>query len=264
MPMDYALICLVSLLVAGLTFFSGFGLGTLLMPVFALFFPLDVAIAATAVIHLANNLFKVGLVGRHANMRITRLFALPAAIAALGGAWLLSYLTALPTLYTYSLAGRHFAITPVKLIIAGVITVFALLELHPALARLRVSTKLVPLGGILSGFFGGLSGHQGALRSAFLMRTHLDKQALIATAVLSAVLVDISRLLVYGSTLMDQKIDVLKLQDGIGLVIAGSLAAFTGSVVGSRLLRTVTLYGLKTFMALMLILLAIALGSGLI
>jgi len=46
-----------ALLISGLTLFSGFGLGTVLMPVFALFFPLPLAIAATAVVHFANNIF---------------------------------------------------------------------------------------------------------------------------------------------------------------------------------------------------------------
>jgi uncharacterized membrane protein YfcA len=45
-----------------LTFFSGFGLGTLMLPVMALFFPVDLAVIATAIVHLANNLFKFGLV----------------------------------------------------------------------------------------------------------------------------------------------------------------------------------------------------------
>ena len=36
--MSYLIICTVALAVSGLTLFSGFGLGTLLMPVFALFF----------------------------------------------------------------------------------------------------------------------------------------------------------------------------------------------------------------------------------
>jgi hypothetical protein len=39
-------------LASALTLFSGFGLGTLLMPVVALFFPLDLAIAMTAMVHL--------------------------------------------------------------------------------------------------------------------------------------------------------------------------------------------------------------------
>jgi len=54
--MDYALVLVVSLVAAGVTLFSGFGLGTVLMPAFALVFPLPVAAAATAVVHLANNL----------------------------------------------------------------------------------------------------------------------------------------------------------------------------------------------------------------
>ena len=41
--MDYLIICLVALAASGLTLFSGFGLGTLLMPAFALFFPVPTA-----------------------------------------------------------------------------------------------------------------------------------------------------------------------------------------------------------------------------
>ena len=56
--MSYLIICTVALLVSALTLFSGFGLGTLLMPAFALFFPIEVAVAATAIVHLANNIFR--------------------------------------------------------------------------------------------------------------------------------------------------------------------------------------------------------------
>jgi acyl-CoA reductase-like NAD-dependent aldehyde dehydrogenase len=41
----------------------------------------------------------------------------------------------------------------------------------------------LPVGGLLSGFFGGLSGHQGALRSVFLLRAGLTKESFIATGV---------------------------------------------------------------------------------
>ena len=84
--MDYLLVCGVALLVSGLTLYSGFGLGTLLMPVFALFFPVSVAVAATAVVHLLNNLFKVVLVGRRADWTVVARFGLPAALAAFVGA----------------------------------------------------------------------------------------------------------------------------------------------------------------------------------
>ena len=68
--MEYVVVCAVALVVSALTLFSGFGLGTLLMPAFALFFPVPVAIAATAVVHLANNVFKVALVGRRADWSV--------------------------------------------------------------------------------------------------------------------------------------------------------------------------------------------------
>ena len=54
MLMEYVVIVIVALCVSMLTLFSGFGLGTLLMPALAIFFPVPVAIAATAIVHLAN------------------------------------------------------------------------------------------------------------------------------------------------------------------------------------------------------------------
>jgi hypothetical protein len=52
-----------------------------------------VAIAATAVIHLVNNIFKLALLGRKANFSVVVKFALPAALMAFTGALLLNYFT---------------------------------------------------------------------------------------------------------------------------------------------------------------------------
>jgi len=262
--MDYVHVSFVALVVAGLTFFSGFGLGTLLMPVFAIFFPIEVAVAATAIVHLANNLFKAYLVGRQAKISIVISFALPAAFAAAFGAYLLSYFSRLTPLFTYNLGDKILFVTPIKLLIACLIFIFAILDLIPFLKKFSFSKKLIPFGGILSGFFGGLSGHQGALRTAFLVRLGLDKKELIGTMVLSAIIVDMSRLLIYGLTFFQKDFLLLKEQGGLGLIIAGSLAAFLGSMVGKRILDKMTLDILHTIIGVLLILLAIALGLGLI
>ena len=82
--MEYLIVCLAALFASGLTLFSGFGLGTILTPVFALFFPVTTAVAMTAIVHLANNLFKIGLVGRDADWPVVLRFGLPAALAAGG------------------------------------------------------------------------------------------------------------------------------------------------------------------------------------
>jgi hypothetical protein len=260
--MDYLLICTVSVVVAGLTFFSGFGLGTLLMPVFAVFFPIEIAIGATGLVHLANNAFKAILAGRYADPKIILIFAVPAAFAAVPGALLLNYFAAFPPLATYSLFGKVFTVEPVKAVVALLIIFFGAMELIPFFRRLSFNVKFLPVGGILSGFFGGLSGHQGALRTAFLVRAVLDKRTLIGTMVLSSMLVDISRLIIYGLTFFQRGFDVLQQRGGLGLVAAGSLSAFAGSFAGSRLLEKMTLDSIRTFIAVMLFLLAAALGLG--
>lgn len=63
--MAFVVIPIVALLASLLTFFSGFGLGTILLPAFAIFFPVNIAVALTAIVHLLNTIFKFGLVGRN-------------------------------------------------------------------------------------------------------------------------------------------------------------------------------------------------------
>ena len=46
--MEFVVIAIVSAGASLLTLFSGFGLGTILMPAFAVFFPLDIAISLAA------------------------------------------------------------------------------------------------------------------------------------------------------------------------------------------------------------------------
>lgn len=262
--MVYLVICTVALIVSALTLFSGFGLGTLLMPAFAVFFPVEVAVGATAIVHLANNIFKLALVGRMADIKIVLKFAIPASIMAVIGALLLNYFTGVQPIIEYTLAGRIFTITIVKLVIAVLIATFAIFELSPRLEKLGFNPKYIPLGGALSGFFGGLSGQQGALRSAFLIRAGLKKESFIGTAVVSAVVVDISRLIVYGLTFFSKNIIVIQNQVGIGLITAAVLVAFLGSFIGSRLVKKITLRTIQLTVGVLLLLISIALGVGVV
>ena len=106
--MTYLVICAVALLASGLTFFSGFGLGTLLLPAFALFFPIEQAIAMTAVVHLLNGLFKFVLVGRHADRAVLVRFGGPAILAAFLGAWALDWLADAAPVHRYAAFGHVF------------------------------------------------------------------------------------------------------------------------------------------------------------
>ena len=231
--MDYLTICLVAVLASGLTLFSGFGLGTILTPAFALFFPIPTAIAMTAVVHLSNNLFKIGLVGSNADWRVVARFGVTAALAAIAGASLLALFALQPAWTTYQVGDRWFEITPVKAVVGLLIVAFALLELSPRFDKLSFAPRWMPLGGLLSGFFGGLSGNQGAFRAAFLVKAGLGKEAFIGTSAACAVLVDAVRLVAYGAAFHGGGWAVLQGENG-GLVIAATLAAFAGAWFGDR------------------------------
>ena len=59
--MELFVIAAVALIASLLTFFSGFGLGTILTPVLVIFFPVEIAIALTGIVHLLNNFFKIAI-----------------------------------------------------------------------------------------------------------------------------------------------------------------------------------------------------------
>lgn len=257
--MEVFIIGIAAFATAILTFFSGFGLGTILTPVFVIFFPVEVAIALTGVVHFANNLFKIVLVGKSADKTVLLRFGIPAVLTAFAGAWLLLRITVLPALYTYELWGRTLQVTPVKLIIAIILIVFSVLEILPSFKKLQFGKDKLFLGGALSGFFGGLTGIQGAIRSAFLIKSGLSKEAYIGTGVVIASLVDFTRLSVYASRFASAN-----LQENIPLLLTATLAALTGAYLGKRMLKKVTLRSIQLLVAVMLIIISLAMGSGLI
>lgn len=259
--MYYFFIPLVALAASLLTFFSGFGLGTLLTPVMALFFPIEIAIALTGIVHLSNNIFKFFLVKKHTNYPILLRFGLPSIIGAMVGAFLLSYLGEIKTpLYDYTIATHHYEVTSLKLSIALLILFFTFWEMLPTTKNIVFPEKYLSLGGIISGFFGGLSGNQGALRSAFLTKLALSKETFIATGIAIACLVDITRLPVYF--LKENKWTAVS--DNILLLLITCISAFLGAYFGNKLLKKATLQLVQKVVTLGLIAIALAMALGLI
>ncbi|WP_339887090.1 sulfite exporter TauE/SafE family protein [uncultured Flavobacterium sp.] len=257
--MEIVIISIIAFLTAILTFFSGFGLGTILTPVFMVFFPVEVAIALTGIVHFGNNIFKLFIVGKNFNKEVLIRFGIPAVIFAFIGAYLLLHIPNMESIYSYTLFGKDFRIFPLKLIIAILMMIFAVIDLIPYFNKLQFDKNKLPFGGALSGFFGGLSGSQGALRSAFLIRAGLSKEAFIATTVIISSFVDFTRLGVYSTRLVN-----IDLSANLPLIISATVAAMCGAFIGNKLLKKVTLKFLQVTVAIMLIILSIALGLGLI
>src|SRR5690606_14677217 len=111
--------------------------------------------------------------------------------------------------------------------------------------KLDIAQRYLPLGGALSGFFGGLSGHQGAFRSAVLLHAGLDTKAFAATNAAIATLVDLTRLAMYGFNF-----EFVAAEVDLAVLVAATLAAFAGVMVGYAGIRKVTIGAVQKVVAL--------------
>jgi lysophospholipase L1-like esterase/uncharacterized membrane protein YfcA len=261
--MTFLFIAAVAFAVSFLTLFSGFGLGTLLLPAFAIVFPLDVAVAATAVVHMFNNIFKVGLLYRHVVPKVLLRFGVPAVLAAFVGAAILAGLAGQEPLLVWHLGPREAVVTPISLVMGLMILTFATLDLVPSMAKVRFDPRWLPLGGTLSGFFGGLSGHQGALRAAFLSPLELSPAAFASTQAVLATMVDASRLLIYGLAFFSGRMAGVSTRAQWALVGVATLSAFGGALLGRRLLPKMTVGMVRMITGCLLLLIGAGMATGL-
>ena len=253
--MESLIITLCAFLASLLTFYSGFGLGTILMPVVALFFPLPIAIALTAVVHLLHNLIKTGLLWSAINWKVAVRFGSAAGVAALIGAWILTKLSSLEPIHEYTLFSLHGKISILGLTIGVLLITFATLETVPK----RWQIKNLIVGGMLSGFFGGLSGNQGAFRSVFLVNAIQEKKTFIATNAVIASVVDLLRLTIYSvgfSSLLSSVPNLF-----LGSAVGGSIA---GIILGMFFLPKISMELIQKIIIVMLYLLGLLIGIGLI
>lgn len=255
--MEIAILIFISFGSSWLTFFCGFGLGTMLTPVFYMLFKdLEVAIAATTVVHFLNNTFKFLLMKKSVNWKIAIPFGLAAIPTAFLGAKLLVNYTDFVIL-DYSVFGLHQRILALNLTFGLILIGFALIELIPAWS-ISFSKQSLWLGGAISGFFGGLSGHQGALRTAFLVKYQLKKEVFIATGIVVALTIDIVRSTVYFSNL-----DIGISNKWIYILISLS-AALIGAISGKYFLKKVKLNTLNIIVSIAMLLFGLTLALGFI
>ncbi len=243
-----------------LTFFSGFGINTLLLPAFALLMPIDAAIITVGSVHFLNNLLKLLLVGKKTNVKAALSFGLPAIVTAFIGATLLTLITYTPEIFSYTINTKTFHVDLLHIVIGLLMILFAIMDLWPVFTGFSIQKKHLPIGGALSGFFGGLSGHAGAFRSAFLLKAGLTKEGFIATGVVVSCAVDTVRLLTYGFTMPWW----FTINNHLMLFILAVLSAWAGAIVGNQTLHLATVEWLKWSVGIMLMIFGILMILGII
>ena len=170
-----------SFLAAALTVPAGFGLSTILTPLVLLLMGPHEAVAVVAVVHGAHNAGKFAALRESVDFEAFRRYGVWLVLGAILGAALQNEVPQKPLL---ALIGAFLVSLP-------------LLSMSERWTGYRIPEANDSLGGFGSGFMGGLTGHQGALRAMFLTRRLPDKMTYAATASVLALCVDLSRVPVY-------------------------------------------------------------------
>lgn len=192
----------------------GFGIGSLLTPLVATRYGVDVAIASVALPHLAAGVLRGSTLRRFVDVPLLLRFGSVSAAGGLVGAFLFSRLG------TDQLARVLGAL----LVATGISGVTGWAERWSA-----PRSAAWALGGV-SGFFGGVVGNQGGVRAAALSTFRLDPAVFVETSTLTGVLVDLARTPVYLARAGHDVADIWS------LVLVAIVGVLIGTLIGARAL----------------------------
>jgi len=179
--MNDIFIFLVSILVGGVAALSGFGIGSLLTPVFAWSVGTKLAVALVVVPHFVATLARVWWLREALDRHVFLTFGLASAAGGLVGAYL-----------------HTVSSSQVLSIVFGLLLILASVGLWTGFwNRLHFGASGGLVAGVVSGVLGGLVGNQGGIRTAALLGVQVRKEAFIATGTAAALVVDLVRLPIY-------------------------------------------------------------------
>lgn len=234
---DTLVLCLAAFISAALTLMSGFGLGTILTPVFLIFYDVKIAILIVAVVHLSNNLLKLSLFRSHISVDILKRFGALTLIGAFIGAFFQGKMDS----------------SAVKILLGASLIFLGLKEAIGLGEKFRLPKKIDFIGGFLSGLLGGFVGNQGAIRSAYLLNYNIPKETFIATAAIIASVVDITRIPVYIYS------NKGLLVDNVSLLLITTASAFAGTFAGNKFFKKISLKTFKIYVAATIIIIGMLL-----
>jgi len=240
-PHAIPLVVAAAVLAGAIAAVSGFGIGSLMTPLFLIWFPARVAVALVSIPHAVASTVRWLRLRRDVDMRVFARFGIASVIGGLVGALLQATLR----------SGVLTGLLGLLMLIAGTT------EILRRPIPLPSSPPVLLAAGGLSGLFGGLVGNQGGIRSASLLGFGLSPRQLVATATASAVLVDLARVPVYVAT------SGAALASQAALIAAASAGVVVGTFVGVPVLRRIPERVYRPLVGILLVLLGLSLFASL-
>jgi len=222
--------------VAGITAsVTGFGIGSFLIPLTSVRVGTKIAVALVSPPHFLGTSLRFWLLKSKVNRQILIRFGLLCAVGGLIGA----------LFHVFFVSDLLRVIFSIMLILAGILGVLQVSE------RIRFGKVGAAAAGLASGFFGGLVGEQGGIRSVALLNFDIQKEAFIATATASGVIVDVVRMPVYFLTQFNQFAEFYP------LLILMSVPVLAGTITGKTILNRIPESHFRRIVSLLVLLLGI-------
>lgn len=190
-------ICVTVFFAILITYCIGFGLGTILLPVMCFYYPPLEALFLSAMLHGFQSAIKTLINFKYIPWRQVIWFSASAIPCSLLGSYCIVYITHWSYKIYFNIYSVDFYTTPIRFVIACSMLVFSVLELLKPKQENTEKSLVFLISGTLSGFFGGLTGHQGVLRSMFTSKQFKSTYTLVAFNGLVSLCIDTTRLLNY-------------------------------------------------------------------
>ena len=178
------LILIAGVAAGGVASVAGFGIGSLLTPVFVTQVATQVAVAAVSIPHVVGTAARFWLLTPQVDRRLLVQFGLTSAAGGLTGA----------------LLQARTSSSGLTILFGSLLLFVAASELTGLSKRMRFRGAAAWIAGALSGLLGGLVGNQGGIRSAAMLGVDVPRHAFVGTATAVALIVDGARLPVYLAT----------------------------------------------------------------
>lgn len=214
---------------------TGFGTSTIMVPVLSLFLPLPQTLLFVGVIHWFGDIWKMIFFKKGFNKKLILLFGIPGIIFSF-------FAAKLPVTVSESLLQRLLGLF--------LILYVAFLFFKPDW-KMKPSSKNAVVGGSLSGFFSGVFGVGGAIRSTFLTAFNLEKSVFLFTSGAIGLLIDSSRLSQYLLSNVRLNSDLL-----ITLILCIPISLF-GAYIAKKLVDTIPQKTFRLVIAIGLLLVGI-------
>lgn len=215
---------------------AGFGIGSLLTPAIAAATGTKLAVALVSIPHAIGTSIRFWRFRRDIDWSVVRSFGVTSAAGGLTGA----------LLNTWATSRALELVFGCLLVLAGISQVTGYAK------RWRLRGALAWFGGALSGFFGGLVGNQGGIRTAAMLGFEVDKRQFVATTTAVALLIDMARVPVY---LVTETATIARMWP---MLVVATIGVVIGTLFGERLLARVPEQQFRVVVGILLLALGVS------